>query len=316
MKIAMISRDSTCSIGGISTHMNGLIPELEKRGCEVEVFHGNGSATHTVNLPVSRRGDLKRFDLIHVQAPPYGPFIEALSVPFVVTVHSPLSEEMKFRHGWRKMKMRIWRMMEARTLKHAGAVIAVSQFTKDCLMKKSECEESKVTVIPNGVDLERYKPDKWEGEHLPIVMACSRNDARKNLPMTEEALEYVSDRAQVFRALGDVPPEEVEQMYRHADIFVTTSFSEGFNLTLLQGMASGCACVASDIPAHRELIADAWQGRFFSDCKEMKEQLDFLLKDSVSRGVYGRWARQRAEQYSWSKTAEMTMEVYKDVVQA
>ncbi|MDE1854602.1 MAG: glycosyltransferase family 4 protein, partial [Thaumarchaeota archaeon] len=254
-----------------------------------------------------------KFELIHVQAPPYGPFIEGIKRPFVVTVHSPLSEEMKFRHGWRKLKMRVWRRMEARTLKHADAVIAVSDFTRRCLVERSECDPQKIEVIPNGVDLEAFRPDK-HNHSLPSLMVCSRPDPRKNLALTGEATDYAKGRVRVFSALGGTPRKAVETSFREADIFLTTSFSEGFNLTLLEGMASGCACLASDIPAHRELIDNGRDGMLFSDDASMKRLLDMAIADPNLRRMLGDAARRKAEEYPWSKTAKETLEVYRKVI--
>jgi glycosyltransferase involved in cell wall biosynthesis len=308
MKVAMVCRDAASTIGGISTHVTFLKAELEKLGCEVQVVHGHGSALSTVMLPVGgQRAILEGCDVVHVQAPPYGPFVISLDKPFVVTVHSPLSEEMKFRHGWRKLKMKIWRRMEARTLKHADAVIAVSNFTKGCLIQKSECDPDKITVIPNGVDLDRFRPEKPDG--WPVsMMVCSRPDARKNLPQTYAALRYFERLGKVYPALGGVCASEVEAMYRKADIFLTTSFSEGFNLTLLQGMASGCACLASDIPAHRELGADSVL--YYDSDEKMRDWLDYLSQSLIERRHWGWRARMRAESYTWTGTAKQTKEIY------
>ena len=57
--------------------------------------------------------------------------------------------------------------------------------------------------------------------------------------------------------LSDVPSPELRLLYRHARVTVCPSFAEGFDLTGIEAMMAGGVVVASDLPAHREVFADA-----------------------------------------------------------
>jgi glycosyltransferase involved in cell wall biosynthesis len=57
--------------------------------------------------------------------------------------------------------------------------------------------------------------------------------------------------------LDEVPSSELRVLYRNARATVCPSFAEGFGLSGVEAMMSGCPVVASDIPAHREIYADA-----------------------------------------------------------
>lgn len=59
------------------------------------------------------------------------------------------------------------------------------------------------------------------------------------------------------RALGRVSAESLAGLYAHAECFVTASLMEGFGLTVLEALASGCPVVASGIGPHREVGQDA-----------------------------------------------------------
>ncbi|HKT21432.1 MAG TPA: glycosyltransferase family 4 protein, partial [Nitrososphaerales archaeon] len=144
-------------------------------------------------------------------------------------------------------------------------------------------------------------------------LVCSRNDPRKNLPLTMEAVVHARGRVEPLLALGDVPAPQVEEWYRIAEIFVTTSHSEGFNLTLLQGMAAGCACIASDIPAHRELLEDGKEGLLFDSPESMKLKIDAVIADPELRARLGAAARSKSLSYTWRRTAELTAGVYRQV---
>jgi glycosyltransferase involved in cell wall biosynthesis len=57
--------------------------------------------------------------------------------------------------------------------------------------------------------------------------------------------------------LEDLGTAELRILYKHAQATVCPSFSEGFDFSGVEAMKSGGAVVASDIPAHREIYADA-----------------------------------------------------------
>jgi glycosyltransferase involved in cell wall biosynthesis len=57
--------------------------------------------------------------------------------------------------------------------------------------------------------------------------------------------------------LKEVPASELRMLYRHARATICPSFCEGFDFSGVEAMRSGGAVVASDIPVHREIYADA-----------------------------------------------------------
>jgi hypothetical protein len=71
---------------------------------------------------------------------------------------------------------------------------------------------------------------------------------RKYLPWIE--------RGEAFM-LEDIPSSELRLLYKHARATICPSFAEGFDLSGVEAMMSGGAVVASDIPVHREIYADA-----------------------------------------------------------
>ena len=64
-------------------------------------------------------------------------------------------------------------------------------------------------------------------------------------------------RPDLVKVPGHVPEAELLAIYAGAAIIVCPSRDEGFSLPVVEGMASGLPCLASDIPAHRELVEDA-----------------------------------------------------------
>ena len=64
------------------------------------------------------------------------------------------------------------------------------------------------------------------------------------------------DNGEAF-CLAEVPSPELRLLYKHARATVCPSFAEGFDLSGVEAMMSGGAVIASDIPVHREVYADA-----------------------------------------------------------
>jgi glycosyltransferase involved in cell wall biosynthesis len=81
-----------------------------------------------------------------------------------------------------------------------------------------------------------------------------------NKPIVKKFLPWM-ERRELF-VLEDVPAPELRLLYKHARATVCPSFGEGFDFSGVEAMRSGGAVVASDIPVHREVYADA--AEFFS----------------------------------------------------
>jgi glycosyltransferase involved in cell wall biosynthesis len=84
------------------------------------------------------------------------------------------------------------------------------------------------------------------------------------------------DRGELFM-LNAVPAPDLRALYRHATATVCPSLGEGFDFSGIEAMLSGGVVVASDIPVHREIYADA--ARFFNPYStgSLVEELKFAI---------------------------------------
>jgi glycosyltransferase involved in cell wall biosynthesis len=332
LKVAILTRDYPPAVGGIATHVQGLVKGLGRLGVEAEVYVGSNDV-RTLLLPFDM--PLKEYDVVHVQSLPYGAFV--IGAPLVVTVHSPVLEEFAHYRNSLKIASIPAVAMEKATLFRARALLAVSAQSRSDLIGKYGLAPGRVEVIGNGVDFEKFsgRREPMNPAALKRVLVVSRLEPRKSV---KEAIEAVAElprgsclldvvgggsergaltalvksagAEEVVHFLGRVREESLPELYARSAIFLTTSRSEGFGLSLLEAMASSCACVASDLPTHRALIEHGVSGLIYRSRQELVAYLRDLLASPVKVRELGTSAQRVARAHTWEKVAERVSGVY------
>jgi D-inositol-3-phosphate glycosyltransferase len=256
-------------------------------------------------------------------------------------VHSPVLEEFAHYRNALKLASLPAIALEKATLSRASAILAVSGRSRSDLLGMYGLDSGRVDVIGNGVDYERFSgqrdmvnPSAWKR-----VLVVSRLEPRKNVKEAIEAvaellpgtcqLEIAGDGSEraalvelakkvgaenVVHFLGRVNEASLPEVYSGSAIFLTTSNSEGFGLSLLEAMASGCACVASDIPTHRALIEHEVNGLIYTSRAELVSSLQGLLSSREKVERLGVAARDVASGHTWEKVAGRVIGAYESVV--
>jgi len=336
MKVAILTRDYPPAIGGIATHVEGLVGALRRMGVEADVYVGRHDV-RTLLLPFDI--PLRNYDLVHAQSLPYGAFV--FGVPLMVTVHSPVLEE--FAHYRKSLKLESLPAiaLEKASLSRASAVLAVSEQSRAELVGRYGRDPGSVEVIGNGVDSERFsgRRDPSDPTAARRVLVVSRLEPRKNVREAIEAvaelprgtcrLEIAGDGSErealvelaktvgaghIVHLLGRVDGASLPGVYARSAIFLTTSQSEGFGLSLLEAMSSGCACVVSDLPTHRALIEHGVSGMIYTDRAELISCLRELLASPQKTERLGAAAREVAMRHTWEKVAGKVADAYKTAV--
>ncbi len=237
------------------------------------------------------------------------------------------------------------------SLRLADGVIAVSQYTKDEAVRRFALEPEKVRVIHHGLkkDLDPDVTGATEAAlrsrfRLPerFLLFVGADEPRKNLPALIDALKLVhemsekialvvvggkgSDRTRVearitsqnltssVRFLGYLSDAELKTLYRLATLLVLPSLCEGFGLPLLEAMAVGVPIVASETSALPEIGQDA--ARYFdpSSAGEMSQTILQVLEDESLQQKLVERGRLRLQDFSWARSAEQTLDFYREVV--
>jgi glycosyltransferase involved in cell wall biosynthesis len=315
---------------GTARYVRELAAALEREP-EVELrrygFGGGGRATAAVRdaawypavLPVrARRDGVSMLHCPTFRAPLRSP------VPLVVTFHDlgVLRRPAAFNRWTRRYSA----LTLPRVAAAASAIIAVSEFTKAEVVELLRVDEEKVRVIPHGVTAP-FQADGpvSEGDY---VLAVATLEPRKNLHTLVEAfrrarldgteLRIVGERGwgdvrpdgEHVRYLGFVSDEELAKQYRGARCVAYVSRYEGFGLPVLEALACGTPVVASDLPPIREFADGAAVTVDAGDAEAIAAGLGEAIRRRDELAARGPDA---ARPYSWRRTAEETVALYREV---
>jgi glycosyltransferase involved in cell wall biosynthesis len=118
---------------------------------------------------------------------------------------------------------------------------------------------------------------------------------------------------QVVRFLGFVPFETLKMFYSAAAAFVFPSLYEGFGLPPLEAMATGTPVITSSVSSLPEVVGDAAvvinPENVFDIARGIKE----VLLDDILRAKLKTAGFQQVRKFSWERTAEQVLEVYRGV---
>jgi glycosyltransferase involved in cell wall biosynthesis len=225
-------------------------------------------------------------------------------------------------------------------LKKADAVLAISKTTADDVAARLDVPRDRIHVVHAGID-ERFlstEPSS-NGSASPYLLVVATEEPRKNLPTLLEALAILKRRGfegslkiaggagldtprvvatiqrlglerEVSR-LGYVDTPELPSLYRGARALVSPSLWEGFGLPLLEAMATTTPLVASDIPVHREVAADAAVLVPPQDPEALARGIESVWSDEPLRARLEARGLERVRDFSWKVSARKALELYR-----
>jgi glycosyltransferase involved in cell wall biosynthesis len=191
-------------------------------------------------------------------------------------------------------------LMERVGLRHAAAVIA----TTEELRERAARLATRVELIPNGVDVSLFTPAPPRSRPgPPRILYVGRLSPEKNLATVVAAARHLGTESTTILAgpgplrqsleaqgkalgvavefRGVVEQAKLPALYRSADAFVLASFTEGHPKVLLEAMACGVPCVASDCAGNRSLVTHGKTGLLFDPHKpdELAERVTRVLRE-------------------------------------
>jgi glycosyltransferase involved in cell wall biosynthesis len=230
-------------------------------------------------------------------------------------------------------------------------ILADSYATKNDLVSLLEVEEGKVTVAhlaaAHFFQVLQREEAKRVALHYDLqpgfLLFVGTLEPRKNVPgllraysilLEEEATsaplvllggrgwlyDDIFERVEALnlnehvRFLHDVPDADLPSLYNAASLLVTPSFYEGFGLPALEAMSCGTPVVVADRASLPEVVGEAGLLVNPDDPADIAQALARVLEDSSLRSQMRAEGLAQAKCFSWEKTAQATLEVYRSVV--
>ena len=241
------------------------------------------------------------------------------------------------------------------TLMRADRVVAVSRNTKADLRRYFDVDGAKIQVIYNGVDdvfrtrLAAEDLDRWlrqlgiskpyvlfvgnaskphknldrvvqayararkrSGFSAPLVCVGDRSAAEFKIRQRAEQLGIAGD----VLLLGHVASEALPAIYQGAMLFLYPTLYEGFGLPVVEAMASGVPVVTSNTSALKE-VAEGYAHLVDPlDVEAMADAIGQCMGDAEHRASLAKLGLRRADDFSWRRTAERTLEIYERTIAA
>src|SRR5438094_5494528 len=293
--------------------------------------------------------ETERFDLIHAHDWVVGragvELKNQLGLPLISTIHATeMGRGGSFDGEYRRKVRDIERLL----VDQSDGIICCSNYMLDHIQHQLGAVNAKIRVIPNGVEVSRFKRDgpphlipTGVSENRKVILFVGRIVREKGIFTLLEALDELRNRGKnvslvfvgegplkedlakeiLWRKLSDrvklagfVGEKKLVSLYNSSDAFVLPSHYEPFGMVALEAMASRIPVVVSDVGGLSEIIEDGITGVKVpaSDPRALAEGILRVLDNrELSERLKENAYQAVQERYRWDLIAEKTLEAYR-----
>ncbi|MFC1966173.1 glycosyltransferase family 4 protein [Chloroflexota bacterium] len=367
MKIGLVSPYDFAFPGGVTNHISSLERYLSRMGHEVKVIAPASQAITNFGdrfipigkpRPIPSSGSICRitislrlapeikaalskenFDIIHLHEP-FMPMLCSAVLRFSNAVNIGTFHAWNGKPGY-NFGRPISTIMLKRRLRNLDGKIAVSELAMEFA---SAHVPGYYNIIPNGIDLEHFRPDVSPIEEFcdgkQNILFVGRLEPRKGVNYLLKAYLQVIQEIPNLRLIiagpgtrlrkryerwikrhslkdvifiGYVPYAELPRYYKTADVFCAPALNfESFGIVLLEAMAVGTPIVATNIGGYARVITHGEDGLLVppKDSKRLAQALVSLLKDKALRQQMGAKGILTSKEYSWANVAQRVLDYY------
>jgi phosphatidylinositol alpha-mannosyltransferase len=364
LRIALVTEYFYPHFGGICEHVHFLAKELRTRGHHVDIITSKLRPRepdpniielgHSVPVYANRslaritagfglRKKLKaalrkgRYDIVHVHSPltPTLPLLtlSVAEVPVVGTIHTDFSRSYAYS---------VFKKPVQRLLNKMAAVICVS---KTAAIAHEKYFSAKWKIIPNGIDLETFRPDVPVPPVLQTdkqtILFLGRLDPRNGLRalISAFAIVRVTHPTAQLVVVGDGPlydhyrrlaaddpqiifmgglREERPGYYAHSTVYACPTTKASFGITLLESLACATPIVCSDIDGFHNVVRDEQEALFVppDSVDELAKALTRTLDDDLLRARLATAGTAHVQQFAWPRVTDQILSVYHEALGA
>ncbi len=299
-------------------------------------------------------GDRIDFDVVHghdwLVANACDHLAKRFGAPLVTTIHAT---EHGRHQGWvDKHPQSYIHGVERWITNRSDRVIACSFYMREQVADIFGVDESRISVIPNGIDPEdlvtqdeaelRRLRSEFAAPDEKLVLLIGRLVYEKGFQLALEAMPRVVEEVPGTRVLvagsgthegelhrqaedlglmdhgtflGWIGDDVLHSLYRISDLTVVPSIYEPFGLVALEAMACGCPCIVADTGGLREVVPHEEAGLRFRprDPEALADVAVRVLSDDELGGRLVEEAYEHLRRFDWNDVAEQTAAVYESL---
>lgn len=269
----------------------------------------------------------------------------APGVPLVQTMHTTAAAKNARAAADEKQEPQV-RLEGEQALVDSGCTLVVNtELEAEQMRSFYSAQEAQLQVVTPGVERSIFKPCPGEeaenrGSHRRSkILFAGRPQPLKGPHLVVEALALLpADLEATFEVVGEsgstyeaeltaraqelgiqltltpsLPPRQLAQKFRTADIVVCPSSSETFGLVALEAQSCGAAVLASDVDGLRTAVLHEETGLLVAERTPVAwaQALEQLIRDPALREKLGTAGAQRTASMTWDDTAAQLMTIYR-----
>ena len=274
-------------------------------------------------------------------------------VPLILTLHDIIFLEPRDQSNKSFYQNLGWfyrRLVVPRILPKCQRIITVSEFEKKNIISKLNISEERIAMIYNGynewfmsVQDKRQIYKKYIDEP-GYFFFLGNTDPKKNTERTLIAYSQYLEKSDVKRKLlmadldknyldsiiernhienirnmivmpGYIVNSDLPYIYNNAFAFLYTSLRESFGIPLLEAMACGTPVITSNTSSMPEIGGENAILINPEKSEEITEKMLLLEEDNLYYHNQEKYGIERSQLFSWKKTAEKLLTLYKEVYQ-
>jgi glycosyltransferase involved in cell wall biosynthesis len=321
------------SVTLLTTRFKGCEKRTVIRGMEVLRLGNNYLFNWQAPLIVKKLIETKRYDCVidDVNKLPFYSNLRFPSIPCGVFFHHLFGKTV-FSLTNPPMALYVYLMERASARLYNGTpCCAVSASTAEELVKRG-FDRRNLSIIENGIDVDRYCPDESAGREDDLLLYVGRVKKYKRIDHILLAMSILERTGRALRlavvGAGDDLPRlkklaaelglagrvdfagfvdegrKIEYL-RRAAVFVNASEKEGWGITNIEASACATPVVANDAPGLRDSVVDNETGLLckWNDAASLAGALEKLLDNGELRKRIGARGRIWAQKFSWDASA-------------
>ena len=271
--------------------------------------------------------------------------------PLVVTIHHPITRDHKLEmdnaKNWKeRLSSNRWHNflpMQKRTASKLQNIICVSQSSKEDVIAEFNVKEERITVIPNGIDIENFKPSSDSKTlDFKIVTTASSDIPLKGLrhlilalprvlreyPLTRLTVIGKSPKKSKLNKLIDdlnledkitfksgISENEIVDIYHDSDIAVIPSLYEGFGFGAGEAMACGVPLISTDSGGLKQVIGESALKIEPGSVQQIEESIIKLFNEEETRNELSKKGRERMEElFDWEIAAKAYINLFEALI--